>query len=167
MESYLVSDLYDLVSPDGKVTFFQRTDPRKAVVEVKIENISPAFIGFQLEKQQVFFNIKSTLAQIGMDALGTDYQLDQKRRGAHVKLDLIARSSIAELMLDYITVGSYIGKLFAADDRRKVRNPDYLMRMFNRIDRWGRPLLYLGDPQGSDELMLEKIDGYTVAFLSL
>ncbi|MCX6990077.1 MAG: hypothetical protein NTX49_03280 [Chlamydiae bacterium] len=167
MESYLVSDLYDLVSPDGKVTFLQRTDPRKALVELKIENISPAFIGFQLEKSQVFFNIKSTLAQIGMDALGTHYDLDQKRREASVKLELIARSSIAEAMLDYITIGSYIGKLFAADERRKVRNPDYLMRMFNRNDRWGRPLLYLGDPQGSDELILEKIDGYTVAFLSL
>ena len=80
MESYLVSDLYDLVSPDGKVTSLQRTDPHKALVDVKIENISPAFIGFQLEKGQVFFNIKSTLAQIGMDAIGTHYELDQKKK---------------------------------------------------------------------------------------
>jgi hypothetical protein len=39
--------------------------------------------------------------------------------------------------------------------------------MFNRIDRQGRPLLYLGDPSTSDEFELEKIDGFTVAYLKL
>lgn len=167
MESYLISDIYDLVSPDGKITSIMRKAPRHAVADVSIENISPAFIGYQVENEQVFFNIKSTLAQIGMDAIGTHYELDKKRRVAFIKIDLLARSAIAEAMLDFINIGSYVGKLFAADERRKVRNPDYLLRMFNRIDRWGRPLLYLGDPQGSEELILEKINGHTVAFLSL
>lgn len=29
-----------------------------------------------------------------------------------------------------LKVGSWIGKLFAADERRRVRDPDYLSRMF-------------------------------------
>ena len=167
MESYLISDIYDLVTPDGKVTKYDRKAPRHSEVEVRIDHISAAFKGFEIDKDMVFFNIKSTLAQIGMDAIGTKYDIDKNKKSAVVKLDLLARSPIAEKMLDFIQVGSYIGKLFAADERRKVRNPDYLQRMFNRIDRHGRPLLYLGDPKNSDDLILEKVDGYTVAFLSL
>src|SRR5512147_2543510 len=70
-------------------------------------------------------------------------------------------------MLELFEVGSYIGKLFAADERRRVRDPDYLMRMFGRSDRKGRPLLSLGGLEGSGALILEKIEGRTVAFLSL
>jgi predicted Rossmann-fold nucleotide-binding protein len=167
MESYLISDIYDLVSPDGKITSYDRKGPRSAHVEVEIENISPAFKGFEIEKENVFFNIKSTLAQIGMDGIGVTYELNRRLRSAKVSLDLFARSALSEAMLNFIGVGSYIGKLFAADERRKVRNPDYLLRMFNRIDRMGRPLLYLGDPHSSENLILEKVDGHTVAFLSL
>lgn len=167
MESYLISDIYDLVTPDGKVRSYTRKAPRHSHVEVFIEDISPAFRGFHINKEEVFFNIKSTLAQIGMDAIGSEYELDTKRRCACVTLELLARSPLSEAMLDFIDIGSYIGKLFAADPHRKVRNPDYLQRMFNRVDRYGRPLLYLGDPQNSDDLVLEKIDGRTVAFLTL
>ena len=48
-----------------------------------------------------------------------------------------------------------------------MRDPEYLLRMFGRTDRQGRPLLSLGGPKGRDELLLEKIDGRTVAFLPL
>ncbi len=51
-------------------------------------------------------------------------------------------------MLMYLDRGTYIGKLFAADERRRVRNPDYLSRMFGRSDREGRALLSLGGMQG-------------------
>jgi hypothetical protein len=40
-------------------------------------------------------------------------------------------------------------------------------RMFGRSDRKGRPLLSLGGLQGSDAFLLEKLEGRTVAFLSL
>lgn len=41
------------------------------------------------------------------------------------------------------------------------------MRMFGRTDRQGSPLLSLGGPKGRDGLLLEKIEGRTVAFLRL
>jgi len=66
-----------------------------------------------------------------------------------------------------LQVGSIIGKLFAADPRRRVRDPDYISRMFGRSDRWGRPLLSLGGLQGSNDLILDKVDGRTVAYLTL
>jgi predicted Rossmann-fold nucleotide-binding protein len=167
MESYLISDLYDLVTPDGYISAFQTIDETTADATVKIQNISPAFKGFEIDSRLVTFNVKSTLAQIGMDGIGQEYVLNEKDKSAQIKVRLKAYGKLAQLMLQNISVGSYIGKLFAADDRRKVRNPDYLQRMFNRNDRMGRPLLFLGEPQSSDELVLEKRDGFTIAFLAL
>ncbi|NDD57849.1 MAG: hypothetical protein EBZ47_01155 [Chlamydiae bacterium] len=167
MESYLISDIYDLVSPDGKITALKKTAPNLVQIEIFIEKISPAFRGFFIPKDNLIFNLKSTLAQIGMHAVGYDFEIDPKHRIAKLKADLIAKSQVAEQMLNFIEIGSYVGKLFADDEHRKVRNPDYLKRMFNRIDRYSRPLLYLGDPTNTDDLILEKVDGRTVAFLSL
>jgi predicted Rossmann-fold nucleotide-binding protein len=167
MESYLTSDLYDLISPDGYIAEYEKINEKEANIIVLIENISPVFKGFQIDPSLVSFNIKSTLAQIGLDGIGTDYEFDAHKRSAKIKVTLKAYGKIAELLLENLSIGSFIGKLFAADDRRKVRDPDYLLRMFNRNDRFGRPLLYLGEPQNSEDLILEKKGSHTVAFLSL
>jgi len=164
MESYLFSDHYDLVTPDGKITSIQLSGSTKAKVEVRIENISPAFVGFKIPKDRIFFNLKSTLAQLGLDAKTVAIEFDGH---ASVSLQLEAIGKQARAMLALLTPGAYIGKLFAADERRRVRDPEYLLRMFGRADRLGRPLLSLGGMQGSDELILEKIEGRTVAFLTL
>jgi predicted Rossmann-fold nucleotide-binding protein len=167
MESYLFPAHYDLVTPDGMLTSTHRTSPTEMEVELLIQNISPAFVGFQIEKEHISFNLKSTLAQLGMNGIPLDYEIDAKHLTAKARIHLQAYGKIAAALLDYIQEGSYIGKLFAADPRRKVRNPDYLLRMFGRADRQGRPLLSLGGPKGRDELLLEKIDGRTIAFLQL
>ena len=167
MRTYLVSDLYDLISPDGFISEYFLSTSKQAIATVSIQGISPAFKGFEIEKELISFNLKSTLAQIGLNGIGTEYHLQEHERTAQVKVLLTAYGKPAELLLKHLEIGSYIGKLFAADQRRKVRDPDYLLRMFNRNDRKGRPLLYLGKPENSDDLLLEKKEGYTVAFLSL
>ncbi len=167
MKTYLISDLYDLITPDGFISEYSQIDQRHATATVLIQKISPAFRGFEIDKDLVSFNLKSTLAQLGLDALGTEYLLERQDRSARVKIHLTAYGKPAELLLKQLDIGSYIGKLFAADPKRKVRDPDYLLRMFNRCDRKGRPLLYLGQPENSEDLILEKKDGHTVAFLSL
>lgn len=168
MDTYLL-DLrpYDLTTPDGAITNFKRIDPATAEAIVFIDKITPAFVGFSIPPEKVFFNIKSTLAQIGLDGIGIEYEINEKNHCAQVKVMLKAHGPIAEELLNYIEPGSVIGKLFAADDRRRVRDPDYLSRMFGRSDRWGSPLLSLGGMHGSDDLILDKIDGRTVAYLSL
>lgn len=158
MESYLTPDHYDLVTPDGKITHIDGD-----IATVKIENISPAFVGYQIEPKLVTFNLKSTLAQLGMNGIGLEYEIDKKHHTAHIKVRLRGIGETAEKMRELLTPGAYIGKLFAADPRRRVRDPDYLLRMFGRCDRHGRPLLSLG----SGDLILEKVEGRTVAFLSL
>ena len=57
--------------------------------------------------------------------------------------------------------------MFALDDRRRVREPDYISRMFGRSDRFGKPLLSLGAMHGSDSLILDQVDGRAIAYLTL
>lgn len=165
--SYLGVGQYDLATPDGAITAISRIDEKTAEATVFIENITPVFVGFIINPERVFFNIKSTLAQLGLDGIGKEYELDRINLCATVKVMLRAKGSLAIEMLNYLVVGAYIGKLFAADERRRVRNPDYITRMLGRSDRWGNPLLSLGGLHGSDELILDKIDGRTVAYLTL
>jgi len=167
MEDFLIPDQYDLATPDGTITHLNRLNERSAEVIVFIQNISPKFVGFEIDKQSIFFNIKSTLAQLGLNAMGQSYELDSKNQCAHVQVQLKALGPIAIEMLKLIQIGSSIGRLFAADERRRVRNPDYIARMFGRSDRLGRPLLSLGALHGSNDLILEKVDGRTIAFLTL
>lgn len=167
MESYLLSEHFDLVSPDGCIASYKQLDAATWEAIVFIEGISPAFRGFKINPGQVFFNLKSTLAQLGINGLGKEYIIDSKSRTAKIRVHLQGIGKLALAMLPLLGVGAYIGKLFAADDNRKVRDPEYLTRMFGRSDRDGKPLLSFGGKQGEDELILEKIDGRTVAFLQL
>ncbi len=167
MENYLIPHHSDLVTPDGFITDLHPINKKKKLATVKIEQISPVFIGYDLEPELVSFNLKSTLAQLGINAIGREFHLDRKHNTAFAQVELTPLNDLAGAMLDLITVGASIGKLFAADERRRVRDPDYLMRMFGRSDRKGRPLLSLGGLEGSGSLILEKIGGRTVAFISL
>ncbi|MBA3721331.1 MAG: hypothetical protein H0W88_02900 [Parachlamydiaceae bacterium] len=176
MSSYTFSDpgqtnidpsQYDLASPDGVITSLTRIDDKTLEAVVTIKDISTNFVGFKIDLSLVLFNIKSTLAQLGVNGIGQAYELDFNNRSAQVKVRIDAIGPVAVEMLKYLQIGSSIGKLFAADERRRVRDPDYISRMFGRSDRRGRPLLSLGGLQGSNELILEKIDGRTVAYLTL
>ena len=153
MESYLTSHHYDLVTPDGFITDIQSISDTKRLATVKIKHISPAFVGYEIEPELVYFNVKSTLAQLGLNGVGCEYQWDQKTSSALVKVELIALGELAKAMLALLEPGAYIGKLFAGDERRRVRDPDYLMRMFGRSDRKGRPLLSLGGLEGSGSII--------------
>lgn len=167
MESYLTPQHYDLVTPDGQITEIRKIDEKKRLATVKIEEISPAFVGYEIDQKLITFNLKSTLAQLGLNGICREFHFERKNNLAHVKVELIGIGHLGVAMLDLLSVGAFIGKLFAADDRRRVRDPDYLMRMFSRSDRKGRPLLSLGGLEGSGALILEKLDGRTVAFISL
>lgn len=167
MEDFLDPYQYDLATPDGSITNLNRLNDQSAEAIVFIQNISPKFVGFEIDIQSIFFNIKSTLAQLGINGIGQTYELDKKNQCAQIQVRIEALGPIAIEMLKLLQVGSSIGKLFAADDRRRVRNPDYISRMFGRSDRFGRPLLSLGGLQGSNDLILDKVEGRTIAYLTL
>jgi predicted Rossmann-fold nucleotide-binding protein len=167
MHTFLDLTHYDLVTPDGKITNLKPIDQTTVEAIVFIEHISPIFVGFQLDPQKVLFNFKSSIAQLGVDSITKEFELDQKRGCAQVRIEMRSLGDIGTKMLPLIPIGAYVGKLFAADERRRVRDPEYLSRMFGRSDRWGNPLLSLGGLHGSNDLILDVVDGRTVAFLSL
>lgn len=158
---------HDLASPDGCVESIQSLSDTVSQAIIKIENISPWFVGFEIDSSLIFFNGKSVLAQLGVDCVGKEYELDSATLSAKVKIELVAHGPIAKDLLRLIRPGSFIGKLFAKDDRRRVRDPDYISRMFGRSDRFGKPLLSLGAMHGSDSLILDQVDGRAVAYLTL
>lgn len=166
MTSYLYPGP-DLVTPDGSIEKIVFSGENRAVAEVVIEGISPAFVGYDIDHQNLVFNFKSVLAQLGLNAVAQEIVLDRAKSTAHVRLELVPIGALAKEMLPLLEPGAYIGKLFAADERRRVRNPDYLSRIFGRSDREGRPLLSLGGMQGSELLTIEKVEGRIVAFLTL
>ena len=167
MESYLISSHYDLITPDGNIQFIKQINENTQEIDIHIKNISPVFAGFYSDRNEISFNLKSTLAQLGFTSNTIDFQLSIKKRTADIKIKLIALDEVAKKMATLLTKNMYIGKLFAAIESRKVRDPNYLMRMFGRCDRTGDPLLSFGGGKERDDLILKKINGYTIAFLPL
>lgn len=158
---------HDLVTPDGKIVELSPLENGVRKAKIAIENISPFFLGYSLDRDNVFFNLKSTLAQLGVDAKTLDFALSKHHRNGEVSLELFSLSPEGALFLSSLSTGAYIGKLFAADPLRRVRDPIYLSRMFGRTDSEGRPLLSLGMREGKSNWTLKQIDGRIVAFLPL
>ncbi len=147
---------YDLASPDGFVRSFKRINERLIEAEIIIENISSRFKGFEIDPSLVYFTIKSTFAQLGVDGIGYDYQLSPKFNRAEIKVQFKAFTPIGYELLKNFSEGIYVGKLFAADDRRRVRTIDYLTRLLNKSDSEGYPLLIFGDRYKSEKFIEDK-----------
>ncbi len=161
------SPYYDLTTPDGVITACRYVDETTILAEVEITNIPEQYIGFISDKKHTFFNLKSTVAQLGVDARTEEILLSKDLRSAEVKVSLFAVDDIGKALLHHLQPGSQVGKLFTKEPERRVRDPYYLTRMFGRSDQDGRPLLSLGGLHGSDELALEKREDRAVAFLRL
>jgi predicted Rossmann-fold nucleotide-binding protein len=158
---------HDLTTPDGKITSLKRLSEVCAEAVVSISGISPWFVGFEIDPSLLLFNGKSVLAQLGINITGHEFELNKELGTAKVRVTIDAIGPIAREMLALLDCDAWIGKIFAKDDRRRVRSPDYVTRMFGRSDRWGSPLLSLGAMHGSDSLILDTVDGRAVAYLSL
>ncbi len=166
MESYIISSHFDLITPDGFITEIKRIDEKNLNVTVKIDNISEAFLGFQVDEKKIFFNLKSTLAQLGLDSSCKSLELNKKKKQAEIFLSLFAHNLLGQKMLSSLSRKDFIGKLFTKEETRKVRDPHYLTRMFYRKDRFGKPLLSF-NRKNEEDLILEKKEGFTIAFLPI
>ncbi len=144
---------YDLISPDGFIRSFKPINERLVEAVVVIENISSRFKGFEIDPALVSFTIKSTFAQLGVDGIGYEYELIPKFNRAEVKVQFKAFTQIGCELLKNFSEGIYVGKLFAADDRRRVRTIDYLTRLLNKTDSEGYPLLIFGEKYKSERFI--------------
>ncbi len=158
---------HDLVTADGRIITLKKIDEKKVEAHVYFDKISPLFVGFDLDLSQIVFNLKSTIAQLGVESRLLSLELNKKLRAAEAKIEFFAIDPLGIALLNHLSIDAFIGKLFAVDERRRVRNPDYLSRLFGRVDKHGKPLICLGGHLGNQSLILEKIKDKTVAFLSL
>jgi hypothetical protein len=72
VESYLTPQHYDLVTPDGFITELHTIDRRRKLAHIQIDQIFPFFVGYGIDPHLVFFNMKSTLAQLGLNGIGRE-----------------------------------------------------------------------------------------------
>ena len=152
------------MTPDGKITDLRQIGSC-LLATVQIEAIAPQFLGYEIDPTLISFNLKSTLAQLGLNGIQRELHLEPKKSRAHLKVELSGIGELGAALLKLLPIGAYIGKLFAADPEKQIRDPETLIELFGKLDSKGRPLLCLGPETGS--FVLEKIDGRTVAFLSL
>ncbi|SPN73613.1 hypothetical protein C10C_0447 [Chlamydia serpentis] len=158
---------HDATSPDGElISQLKKLSPNVYQGEILIQNIPEYFLGFHLPKHCVRVNLKSSLAQLGIEAILNHLELNKARKEARLEVLFVSQDPIATAMLDLLEPGSFVCKLFAADDRRLVRSPCYLNRMFTHSDRTGSPLLRFGKKL-EHFITLEIIDDRLVVFLPI
>ena len=75
MLNYHSFTTYDLITPDGFIHKFHKSDAESKEVVVRIENIPRNFVGFHIDRSQIFFNLKSALAQLGINGIHKDIEL--------------------------------------------------------------------------------------------
>ena len=167
MKYDLFSSTFDLVTPDGVITAIQSQNEDELIAHVEIADISSSFVGFRSEEEEILFNLKSSLAQLGVESMTKSIDLKPNLHKAEIVVRFFTTSPLGQKLLSHLKPGAFVGKLFAARKSRRVRDPHYLLRMFDRSDRDGHPLLSLGGTEINGDLRLEKIDERTIAFLKL
>jgi len=158
---------YDLITPDGKIVKIDHLSPTKSSADVLIENIHENFVGFSIDSHDVVFNIKSTFAQLGINATLDQLELHEKLSTALIRITLSSFNSIGSELLQLLTPGVYVGKLFAKDPRRIIRSSDYLSRLFGKSDHSGNPLLVLSEEYGTEEIIDDTENGRVLVKIPL
>src|SRR5438067_244841 len=105
---HFFSDYYDLTTPDGAIQTIELLGPKEALATVVIENISLSFVGHQIPKEMLCFNFKSTLAQLGLDGIGEEIELDPRNYRAIIRVRIRAIGPLAQQLLPLLTQGAYI-----------------------------------------------------------
>lgn len=153
---------FDLTTPDGKITSLEKKE-NSLRTRVQIDNIDASFRGFSLDPDYLFFNLKSMICQLGLHSEMHTLSIDSHTRSADLTVDLFAVGPFAHSLIEQIQPGMYIGKLFAADPSRLVRDPHYLTRLFDRKGDDGDFLFSLGSSE--EQVRIEQIKKRAVAFL--
>ncbi|KAG5492591.1 hypothetical protein JKF63_01170 [Porcisia hertigi] len=167
-DSYTVSrgrnrNPFDLATRDAHITQYERINRQKARATAVIKELHPQFRGLT-EGVNCEFLLRSSITQLGVNAVNISVDIDRKQRRATIMMDLVALSPLAVLMLDYIAVGAHAGKLFALESNRVVRNLDYISRLLHAVNQRGQPLLVYGTGEAPNwKLKIE--DGRVVAYL--
>lgn len=154
---------YDLATVDATITEYTRVSRSRVKAVAFVSNIHPKFRGL-VDAASCEFVLRSSITQLGVNAENTNITIEPAKLCATITLDLVALSPLAVLMLDYITVGAHVGKLFAAEKNRVVRSLEYVTRLLEAINQKGQPLLQYGTRDQPD-WALKIVDGRVIAYL--
>lgn len=157
--------IFDLCTPDGIVTKSERVSRDTVAIEGTISDIHPNFQGFVLP-EAITFNLKSSLSQLTLKIDKDSVKitaLDKETKSAAFALSLSAVTPLGILSLDYINVGTYVGKLFCADPKRVITSDEYIERAESQVDLKGVALLSTG--KTGESLDLKRVGDRVVAFL--
>lgn len=154
---------FDLATRDARITSYNRVDRLSAKAEAFVAELHPQFRGLA-DGVTCEFVLRSSITQLGVNAENVSISIDRAKRSCTIQLDLVALSPLAVLMLDYINVGAHVGKLFAVEGNRVVREMSYIARLLHAVNQRGQKLLVYGtgDEPSWD---LKIVDGRVVAYL--
>ncbi|MBU6149222.1 MAG: hypothetical protein KGQ54_03405, partial [Verrucomicrobia bacterium] len=96
--------MYDLTTPDGLI---EKIEDNHAIV--LFEHISAQFLGFKIDPKMIQFNLKSVLAQLGIDASLLKIETDFGMKRIRAEVNFIARNPLGLEMLKQIHKGAYVG----------------------------------------------------------
>ncbi|KAK7196902.1 hypothetical protein NESM_000631800 [Novymonas esmeraldas] len=154
---------FDLATHDARITEYTRTSRHEAKAKAVISVVHPQFRGL-IDGVKSEFLLRSSITQLGVNAVNVAIEVDGRQRRAEIHMDLVALTPLAVLMLDYIAPGAHVGKLFALESNRVVRNLDYVSRLLHAVNQRGQPLLVYGT--GAEPIWdLKIVDGRVVAYL--
>lgn len=154
---------FDLATKDATIVELTRISRSQSKAVASIAVVHPKFRGLH-HSGECEFVLRSSITQLGVNATDIVVELDTEKRTATISFELVALSPLAVLMLDYISVGAFVGKLFAVEKNRIVRKLDYITRLLEAVNQRGQPLLVYGSHDQPD-WDLRIVDRRVVAYL--
>jgi predicted Rossmann-fold nucleotide-binding protein len=161
----------DLHTGDLKLTAVKRESRNVSHVTLSLSNVSPMFQGFNPDAPLEFI-LRSSLTQLGVDAhfAAADLKADTVNRSVSAEGKLLARTPLGVLTLDYIDVGSRVGKIFCPQQHRLLRTIEHFEQIRDSKDMRGQPLIVVGKAMANgamhdDKARVEVHGGRLVLYL--
>ncbi|WP_194844278.1 hypothetical protein [Candidatus Clavichlamydia salmonicola] len=132
---------HSMITEDGLIIHISKETSLQIDTQVFFNYISPTFLGHTLPKNLLSFNLKSVLAQLGIEAICNEITFNKEELSAIAEVSFIAFGMPGIAILKQLGLGSLVGKLFCADDRRLIRSIDELMAMQAINSYLGLPLV--------------------------
>lgn len=154
---------FDLATADARIIQREVINTQSLRVVVKVSNVQPKFRGLH-ENTPCEFVLRSSITQLGVNAENCDIRIDAANREITVTLTLVALTSLGTQMLGHLEVGAQIGKIFAVEKKRVVRDKDYVLRLLRSYTQKGEVLMSYGEGKLEIE-ELQVVDGRVIAYI--
>lgn len=154
---------YDLATGDAKVISKERVNRERLHVVALLTDVAAKFRGL-FGSTPCAFILRSSITQLNVNAENCDIRINHEKREIVVHLDLVSFGFVGECLLDHIEIGAFIGRIFALEKNRVVREKDYVLRLLESYTQRGEVLMSYGEGKIKME-GLRVVDGRVIADL--